>query len=62
MIMFSIYLQTFSLAGLGAGLTEAILVNPFECVKVAQQSNKAKMSEAPSSWQVTKEIIKTEVC
>lgn len=51
---------TFSLAGMGAGLTEAILVNPFEVVKVTQQSNKAKMSESPSSWRVTKDIIKNE--
>jgi solute carrier family 25 (mitochondrial 2-oxodicarboxylate transporter), member 21 len=33
---------TFSLAGLGAGVTEAILVNPFEMVKVTLQANRAK--------------------
>ncbi|KFB53119.1 AGAP002939-PA-like protein [Anopheles sinensis] len=33
---------TFSLAGLGAGVTEAILVNPFEMVKVTLQANKNK--------------------
>ena len=49
------------MAGLGAGLTEAILVNPFEVVKVTQQSNKSKMREAPNSWQVTKEIIRKDV-
>ncbi|XP_071441880.1 mitochondrial 2-oxodicarboxylate carrier [Hetaerina americana] len=48
---------TFSLAGLGAGITEAILVNPFEVVKVALQSNKAKLRELPSTWAVTKGII-----
>ncbi|KAJ8972892.1 hypothetical protein NQ317_008513 [Molorchus minor] len=32
---------TFSLAGLGAGITEAILVNPFEVVKVTLQANRA---------------------
>lgn len=32
--------QTFFLAGLGSGTTEAILVNPFEVVKVAQQANR----------------------
>lgn len=46
---------------MGAGLTEAVLVNPFEVVKVTQQSNKAKMSESPSSWRVTRDIIKNEV-
>jgi solute carrier family 25 (mitochondrial 2-oxodicarboxylate transporter), member 21 len=34
--------QTFSLAGLGAGVTEAILVNPFEMVKVTLQANRSK--------------------
>lgn len=51
---------TFSMAGFGAGITEAILVNPFEVVKVALQSNKAKLKELPSTWSVTREIIKTQ--
>ncbi|XP_065205242.1 mitochondrial 2-oxodicarboxylate carrier [Planococcus citri] len=51
---------TFSLAGMGAGITESILVNPFEVVKVTQQSNRSKMSEVPSAWKVTKEIIKKD--
>lgn len=46
---------------MGAGITEAVLVNPFEAVKVVQQSNKAKMNEVPSAWQVTREIIKRDV-
>lgn len=45
------------MAGLGAGITEAILVNPFEVVKVSLQANKAKMEEVPSTWSVTREII-----
>uniref|UniRef100_A0A182LYJ1 Mitochondrial 2-oxodicarboxylate carrier n=1 Tax=Anopheles culicifacies TaxID=139723 RepID=A0A182LYJ1_9DIPT len=48
---------TFSLAGLGAGITEAILVNPFEMVKVTLQANKNKMGQVPSTWAVTKQII-----
>uniref|UniRef100_A0A182PR05 Mitochondrial 2-oxodicarboxylate carrier n=1 Tax=Anopheles epiroticus TaxID=199890 RepID=A0A182PR05_9DIPT len=48
---------TFSLAGLGAGVTEAILVNPFEMVKVTLQANKNKMVQVPSTWAVTKQII-----
>ncbi|XP_041765196.1 mitochondrial 2-oxodicarboxylate carrier [Anopheles merus] len=48
---------TFSLAGLGAGVTEAILVNPFEMVKVTLQANKNKMGQVPSTWAVTKQII-----
>lgn len=53
------FLQTFSLAGLGAGVTEAVLVNPFEVVKVSLQSNRSK-DVIPSTWSVTKEIIKKD--
>ncbi|XP_063702798.1 mitochondrial 2-oxodicarboxylate carrier [Culicoides brevitarsis] len=48
---------TYSLAGLGAGVTEAILVNPFEMVKVTLQANRATMKEVPSTWAVTKQIV-----
>ncbi|KAJ8950974.1 hypothetical protein NQ318_006358 [Aromia moschata] len=48
---------TFSLAGLGAGITEAILVNPFEVVKVTLQANRAHAKELPSTWVVTKQIV-----
>ncbi|GJQ81499.1 hypothetical protein Trydic_g14654 [Trypoxylus dichotomus] len=48
---------TFSLAGLGAGVTEAILVNPFEVVKVTLQANMAKGNELPSTWAVTRQIV-----
>ncbi|XP_046801583.1 mitochondrial 2-oxodicarboxylate carrier isoform X2 [Lucilia cuprina] len=51
---------TFSLAGLTAGLLEAIAVNPFEVVKVAQQADKSKMKEAQSTWTVTKQIIQKD--
>lgn len=50
-------LQTFSLAGLGAGITEAILVNPFEVVKVTLQANMAKGAAVPSTWEVTRRIV-----
>ncbi|XP_074025881.1 mitochondrial 2-oxodicarboxylate carrier isoform X2 [Leptinotarsa decemlineata] len=49
--------KTFSLAGLGAGTTEAILVNPFEVVKVTLQANKAHSGEIPSTWAVTRQIV-----
>ncbi|CAG9859846.1 unnamed protein product [Phyllotreta striolata] len=48
---------TFSLAGFGAGVTEAILVNPFEVVKVTLQANKSKSSEMPSTWAMTRKIV-----
>ena len=43
-------LQTYSLAGLGSGVTEAIIVNPFEVVKVKMQSNRSHQSQTPSTW------------
>ncbi|KAK7863330.1 hypothetical protein R5R35_009686 [Gryllus longicercus] len=51
---------TFSMAGMCAGVFEAVLVNPFEVVKVTLQSNRAHMHQTPSTWTVTKEIIRTE--
>merc|ERR1719464_1077876 len=51
---------TYSLAGLGAGVTEAIIVNPFEVVKVRLQSNRAHQSMAPSTWSVAREIVKED--
>ncbi|XP_020280518.1 mitochondrial 2-oxodicarboxylate carrier [Pseudomyrmex gracilis] len=48
---------TFSCAGFFAGVTEAILVNPFEMVKVNLQSNRKHVNESPSTLAVTKEII-----
>ncbi|CAH0560951.1 unnamed protein product [Brassicogethes aeneus] len=50
---------TYSLAGLGAGVTEAILVNPFEVVKVKLQANRGSGVQ-PSTWAVTKGILKAE--
>merc|ERR1712234_52042 len=51
---------TYSLAGLGSGVTEAIIVNPFEVVKVKMQSNQAHQSMAPSTGSVVREIIKQD--
>lgn len=48
---------TFSCAGLAAGVFEAILVNPFEMVKVTLQANRSKTGEVPSTIQVAKQII-----
>lgn len=49
--------QTFSLAGLGAGVLEAIFVNPFEVVKVTLQANRNIGGEVPSTWAVTRKIV-----
>lgn len=45
------------MAGLGAGVLEAILVNPFEMVKVTLQANRSKGGEVPSTWAATRKII-----
>jgi len=52
--------MTYSLAGLGSGVTEAIIVNPFEVVKVKMQSNRSHQSQTPSTWSVAREIVKED--
>jgi len=49
--------QTFALAGLGAGVLEAILVNPFEMVKVTLQANRNRGGQVPGTFAVTRQII-----
>ncbi|XP_048218452.1 mitochondrial 2-oxodicarboxylate carrier [Perognathus longimembris pacificus] len=51
---------TFSLAGFGSGLTEAIVVNPFEVVKVGLQANRNVSTEHPSTLSFAKQIIKKD--
>ncbi|KAG4065697.1 hypothetical protein HA402_012375 [Bradysia odoriphaga] len=48
----------YSLAGLGSGVTEAFVVNPFEVVKISLQADTAKATSSPSTMIVAKEIIK----
>lgn len=48
------------MAGLGAGVLEAILVNPFEMIKVTLQTNRAVGKEIPSTWATTKNIIEKD--
>ncbi|KAM6960930.1 mitochondrial 2-oxodicarboxylate carrier [Aplochiton taeniatus] len=49
-----------SVAGLGSGLTEAVVVNPFEVVKVSLQANRASFEVQPSSFAQARHIINTE--
>ncbi|XP_030786687.1 mitochondrial 2-oxodicarboxylate carrier [Rhinopithecus roxellana] len=51
---------TFAIAGLGSGLTEAIVVNPFEVVKVGLQANRNTFAEQPSTMGYARQIIKKE--
>lgn len=41
----SLPIQIFCVAGLGSGLTEAVVVNPFEVVKVSLQANRDSFKE-----------------
>lgn len=47
-----------TVAGLGSGLTEAVVVNPFEVVKVSLQANRDAFKEQPSSFSQARKIIK----
>ncbi|CAG0921100.1 unnamed protein product [Notodromas monacha] len=49
--------QTFALAGLAAGVTEAVVVNPFEVVKVRLQSDRNPHAQRTSAWVVTRQIV-----
>ncbi|XP_023683216.1 mitochondrial 2-oxodicarboxylate carrier isoform X1 [Paramormyrops kingsleyae] len=46
-----------SVAGLGSGLTEALVVNPFEVVKVSLQANRDSFKEQPSTFTQARSII-----
>ncbi|XP_061467661.1 mitochondrial 2-oxodicarboxylate carrier isoform X1 [Rhineura floridana] len=48
---------TFAVAGLGSGLTEAVVVNPFEVVKVSLQANRDAFTEQPSTFAKARQII-----
>lgn len=47
-----------TVAGLGSGLTEAVVVNPFEVVKVSLQANRDAFKEQPSSFAQARKIMK----
>ncbi|KAM9294013.1 mitochondrial 2-oxodicarboxylate carrier [Gastrophryne carolinensis] len=50
----------FAIAGLGSGLTEAIVVNPFEVVKVSLQANRNAYAQQPSTIAQARCIIQRE--
>ncbi|KAG7466090.1 hypothetical protein MATL_G00161130 [Megalops atlanticus] len=49
-----------SVAGLGSGLTEAVVVNPFEVVKVSLQANRDSFKVQPSTFAQARHIIRSE--
>ncbi|XP_027130547.1 mitochondrial 2-oxodicarboxylate carrier isoform X2 [Larimichthys crocea] len=50
----------FCVAGLGSGLTEAVVVNPFEVVKVSLQANRDSFKEQPSSFAQARRIMNSD--
>ncbi|XP_056402215.1 mitochondrial 2-oxodicarboxylate carrier isoform X3 [Hyla sarda] len=50
----------FAIAGLGSGLTEAVVVNPFEVVKVSLQANRNVYAQQPSTFAQARHVIQTE--
>jgi len=42
--------QVFALAGLGSGLTEAFVINPFEVIKVKLQAERNQFKEVLTSF------------
>ncbi|XP_024123796.1 mitochondrial 2-oxodicarboxylate carrier isoform X4 [Oryzias melastigma] len=49
-----------SAAGLGSGLTEAVVVNPFEVVKVSLQANRDSFTEQPSAFAQARRIARSD--
>ncbi|KAL7861960.1 hypothetical protein SRHO_G00134010 [Serrasalmus rhombeus] len=49
-----------SMAGLGSGLTEAVVVNPFEVVKVSLQANRDSFKVQPSTFAQARMIINAD--
>ncbi|XP_016424239.1 mitochondrial 2-oxodicarboxylate carrier isoform X2 [Sinocyclocheilus rhinocerous] len=52
--------KALSVAGLGSGLTEALVVNPFEVVKVSLQANRDSFKVQPSTFAQARTIINTD--
>ncbi|XP_064602462.1 mitochondrial 2-oxodicarboxylate carrier-like [Liolophura sinensis] len=50
----------FSMAGLFAGLTEAIVINPFEVVKVKLQAERSVYAKQNTTFATAKEIIRSK--
>ncbi|XP_049795735.1 mitochondrial 2-oxodicarboxylate carrier-like [Schistocerca nitens] len=48
---------TYFTTGLCVGVTEAIVMNPFERVKVTLMADRSPVEKAPSTWDVLKKIV-----
>jgi hypothetical protein len=47
-------------SGLGSGLTEGVIIAPFERIKVYMQAQRSRMSEMPGTWYFAREIVKND--
>ncbi|KAL3874916.1 hypothetical protein ACJMK2_037868 [Sinanodonta woodiana] len=47
----------FTISGLCAGLTEAVVINPFEVVKVKLQAERSRFSDQKSTYATAREIV-----
>ncbi|XP_043930153.1 mitochondrial 2-oxodicarboxylate carrier [Protopterus annectens] len=50
----------YTIAGLGSGLTEAVVVNPFEVVKVSLQANRDAFAKQPSAFAQARFIARSQ--
>lgn len=50
----------FTLSGLSSGLTEAVVINPFEVVKVKLQAERNKFAEQSSTYKTAREIVRKD--
>uniref|UniRef100_A0A0N4Z1C2 Mitochondrial 2-oxodicarboxylate carrier n=1 Tax=Parastrongyloides trichosuri TaxID=131310 RepID=A0A0N4Z1C2_PARTI len=51
---------TFAFAGCLSGMTEAVIINPFEVVKVRLQADKTSLKDQKSTAEMAREIIKKD--
>ncbi|XP_022087672.1 mitochondrial 2-oxodicarboxylate carrier-like isoform X2 [Acanthaster planci] len=51
---------TFTLAGLGSGLTEGFIICPFEVVKVRLQAEKLQFSQQTSAFSLARRIVREQ--
>ncbi|CAD7084164.1 unnamed protein product [Hermetia illucens] len=59
-IIFYTPIQIYMTSGFMAGATEAVVVNPFEVVKITQQLNFEVVHKSPSAWCIVRNTLRKE--
>ncbi|KAL3266841.1 hypothetical protein HHI36_010992 [Cryptolaemus montrouzieri] len=49
--------QVYVCGAAATGLSEALLITPFEVIKITQQANRAKINSSPSAWSAVEKIL-----